>query len=287
MNYDYLTRIRNLIRLQTCRRTDHFVEGEFRSVYRGRSMDFDEIREYAPGDNVSDIDWKATSRSGKTLVRTYTAEKKHNILFIGDCGRKMNADTAAGEAKSDLAVLSFGVAAYLASLHGDDFAMLRGSRKSLSFSGFRSGEGNFQRMLGEYEKAVTRETEKGPGVLLQYAAETFRRKMIIFLITDLPGAEELQPRLLREISVNADLYVMVVGDGYLTGNGGPVYDCDAGIYASPFFDTDGKLAKAERQNQKEREDRVSHLLKQYHAGVVKMDRESEILDGIRRLTGEH
>ncbi len=60
MNYDFLTRIRSGITLYSKKKTSNILDGDFRSIFRGRSLDFDDLREYSYGDNVRDIDWKAS-----------------------------------------------------------------------------------------------------------------------------------------------------------------------------------------------------------------------------------
>ena len=102
MNYDYLAKIKSKIALYSKKKTSNFLDGEFRSVHRGRSFDFDDLREYTYGDNIKDIDWKSSSKTGKTLVRRFIAEKKHNVLFVVDTGNKMCADTSGFEDKSSL-----------------------------------------------------------------------------------------------------------------------------------------------------------------------------------------
>ena len=59
MDYDFLNRIRTGITLYSKKKTSNLLDGGFRSIFRGRSLDFDDLREYAYGDNVRDIDWKA------------------------------------------------------------------------------------------------------------------------------------------------------------------------------------------------------------------------------------
>ena len=73
MDYDYLSRIRANLTLYSKKKTANLLDGGFRSIFRGRSLDFDDLREYTYGDNVRDIDWKSSSKTGKTLVRRYIA----------------------------------------------------------------------------------------------------------------------------------------------------------------------------------------------------------------------
>ena len=150
MDYDYLSRIRANLTLYSKKKTSNLLDGGFRSIFRGRSLDFDDLREYTYGDNVRDIDWKSSSKTGKTLVRRYIAERKHNILLVGDSGMKMVADTDAGEAKEKLAVMTLGSLAYLANRHGDDFAMLMNRGPGMDFSFFKSGEVHFERIVRRY-----------------------------------------------------------------------------------------------------------------------------------------
>jgi uncharacterized protein (DUF58 family) len=93
------------------------VQGGVQSRIRGRGMDFDELREYAPGDNVRSIDWNASARTGRTFVRRYREERQLTVVFVVD----MSASGAlgAGDAtKRDQAVEIAGVLT-LAALHSD------------------------------------------------------------------------------------------------------------------------------------------------------------------------
>lgn len=75
--------------IYTTRATSRIIDGSYNSIYKGRSMNFDELREYVAGDDIKDVDWNATARSQKVLVRQYIAEKKHNIIWYstltGEC----------------------------------------------------------------------------------------------------------------------------------------------------------------------------------------------------------
>ena len=64
MDYDNLSKIRAQVSLFTNRKTSNVLDGDFTSVFRGRSLDFDDLREYAYGDNIKDIDWKSSSKTG-------------------------------------------------------------------------------------------------------------------------------------------------------------------------------------------------------------------------------
>ena len=64
-------------------------------------MNFDELREYVQGDDIKDIDWKASARSQKLLVRQYIAERKHNVLLVFDTNMNMLGDSDGFEEKRE------------------------------------------------------------------------------------------------------------------------------------------------------------------------------------------
>ena len=152
MNYEHLSKIRANIALHTNKKTENILDGGFTSIFRGRSLDFDDLREYQPGDNVRDIDWKSSSKTGKTLVRRYIAERKHNVLFVCDSGEKMIGDTSRGESKASIAENVLGTLMYLINRQGDDFALLQKNRDGVDFSYFKSGPVHFERLMTSYEK---------------------------------------------------------------------------------------------------------------------------------------
>src|SRR5690348_2864821 len=78
------------------------LEGGRYALIHTRSLEFDELRPYVPGDDVRDIDWKATSRSGHTLIKQFVSEKHHKIVVVADAGRNVSALAPSGELKKDI-----------------------------------------------------------------------------------------------------------------------------------------------------------------------------------------
>ena len=93
MEMKYITKVKASISIQTRKKTTNLLEGMYNSIYKGKSMNFQDLREYVVGDNIKDIDWKASARSDKILIKQFIAEKKHNVLFIIDSGKKMLGDS--------------------------------------------------------------------------------------------------------------------------------------------------------------------------------------------------
>ena len=70
------------IRIITNRLVDEHLSGEYHSVFKGQGIEFDEVREYAPGDDVRSIDWNVTARMGHPFVKRFCEERELTILFL-------------------------------------------------------------------------------------------------------------------------------------------------------------------------------------------------------------
>ena len=86
---DYITKVKAKLSLYSTKKTSNIFDGSYKSIYQGNGLDFENLREYIPGDSIRDIDWKASSRSGKILIKRYIAEKKHNVMLVFDTGKSM------------------------------------------------------------------------------------------------------------------------------------------------------------------------------------------------------
>src|SRR6202453_4146695 len=88
-----LAKMRRL-EIRTRRLVNDSLVGEYHSVFKGRGMDFDEVREYIPGDEVRAIDWNVTARAGRPFVKKYTEERELTILLLVDLSASGNFGSA-------------------------------------------------------------------------------------------------------------------------------------------------------------------------------------------------
>ena len=72
------------IQIVANRSVDDLLAGQYRSVFRGRGMEFDEVREYQPGDDIRTIDWNVTARTGTPFIKRFCEERELTILFLVD-----------------------------------------------------------------------------------------------------------------------------------------------------------------------------------------------------------
>ena len=284
LNYNYLDRVRRVATLYTRRKTSDLLDGDYRSMQHGRSLDFDDLREYRYGDDVNYIDWKSSSRAGKTLVRRYFADRKHDVLFIGDTGKKMTGDTPAGESKEQIALMAFGVAAYLFGKQGVNYALSYCGSEGRRISSFLSGPGHLEELLCGYQKAIeSGEPRKSFRETVADTANVFARHMVMMIITDTEGLAQLDAPLVKRLIYYNDVYIFKIEDALLTSDN--AYDLDTDAFADPFLALCGDLRDEELKIKEDLEHRADRLLTPNRVFFKSISREEEIVDALIYLFG--
>ena len=216
MRLEYISRIKDGLKryktISTKKTTSRVLDGSYNSIYKGRSMNFDELREYVPGDDVKDIDWKATSRSQKVLIRQYIAEKKHNIMLVMDTNRRMLADTSEGEEKREVALIGGGSLAYMVTSNGDYVSAIYSDGEKMCRFPFRMGFLNLETILSGYNKAVSLKNNSNIDQSLEYIIRNIRRRMIVVIVTDMEGISKVSESLLRQLILVHDVLLINVSD---------------------------------------------------------------------------
>ena len=277
LNYDYLDRVRRVASLYTKRKTSDLLDGDYSSMQHGRSLDFDDLREYRYGDDINYIDWKSSSRVGKPLVRRYFADRKHDVLFIGDTGKKMTGDTPAGESKEHIALMAVGVAAYILGKQGVNYALSYCTDESSRISSFTSGPSHLEELLGSYRKAIECGTPKQSfyDTLLNSAA-IFSQHMIMIIITDAEGLAEMDAGLIKRLIYYNDVYIFKIEDALLTAT--DVYDLDADDYVDPFLAMCRDLYREEVKLKEDLDKKAEKLLTPHRIFFKSISKEEEIVD---------
>ena len=271
--------------LPTQKKTSRVLDGSYRSIFKGHSMNFDELREYVQGDDVKDIDWKASSRSQKILVRQYVAEKKHNIMLVFDTNRHMLAQSADGLEKRELALISGGTLGYMVNSNGDYVAATYATETSVQHFHFKNGLMNLELILDHYHNSVTMENHSTINKALDYVLHNFHRRMILVLVTDRDGVSSLSEATLKRLLVMHDVLLIQVGDAEL--NGKDLYDIDRGEYLPDFITRDKKLAAIAREKRDRAERESAEKLKRLGIACVTVNNLEDMDDQILVLLNKH
>lgn len=279
MDMKYIKKIKANLAIYTKRKTSNILEGSYNSIYKGRSMNFEDLREYVVGDNIKDIDWKASARSNKILIKQYIAEKKHNILFILDTGKKMLADTKEQEPKREIALMTAGTIAYLVNKHGDSISAIYRGKENIKFFPFQTGLYNIERILNYYDKEIS--TESNLETLIDYAMKCIKRKMIVFIITDINGINNISESTLKKLSLKHDVMIINISDALMTGYN--IFDIEQESYIPNYILEDKKLKDMEIEIKNQIYKEAKQKLKKYNIVITTINRQRDIVKDVYKL----
>jgi uncharacterized protein (DUF58 family) len=208
-----LKKVKSKMTIYAHQKVRGLLDGEYGSVFKGRSMDFDDLREYILGDDVKDIDWKATARSGQTLIRRYVAIRKHNIMLVVNTGKSMKAVTPTLEDKTDVSIMIAGVMGYLAQKHGDLVSLVAGDDAGAHFIPLSGRNAQLEQMLQYVDKrANAQSANSNANRIFEYIARNIKRKMILIVISDSIEVDDVQLTLLRRLRAQHEIMFVRIND---------------------------------------------------------------------------
>ena len=150
---------------------------------RGGSMEFESLREYATGDDVRQLDWKATARRARLIVRNQEAERNQTVLLLLDCGRLMNA-TEDGVSKLDHAVNAALLLAHVALARGDRVGLCTFSGKVHAWLTPRGNQAQ-NRLIGETLYDLRGDyAESDHARCLKFVAARHSKRSLLVVLTD-------------------------------------------------------------------------------------------------------
>ena len=285
MIMNYVTKIRAKVNIYASKKSTNLFDGSYKSVYQGNGLDFENLREYNPGDSIRDIDWKASSRSGKMLVKRYIAEKKHNIMIVFDTGKKMTAHTKNMEIKKDLALNVGGIVGYLAAKNGDNVGAIWCRKGYIQYHQLRTGMHNIERILTSYDKENFEENESDLEKSLEYIVKNINRKMVVFVISDAIGIRDVSESTLKKLVTRHDVLYVQIGDADYTD--GTAYSLDKDFYIPEFITRNKKLIRIEQEAKQKLDKEIKDKLLQYRMVNTRIDSEEDMVDRIIELLEGH
>lgn len=242
----HLTRVKRRLALHSRRRVPSSLTGQYASTQVGRGIDFNDLRSYVRGDDVKDIDWKASARGRQLLVRRYVAERQHRVLLCVSTGRSMAALNDVGVSKRELAVLVTGVVGYLAVSHGDQVALAHGDAARCHLTRTAAGEVHLERLLGTVHDAIAPTGAASDlAAVLEHVVRTVRRRTILVVVADETVLSPRVDELLRRLLVQHEVLFLTIADldPTVRGPGGRLFDVDAGTEIPHWLRDDPTLGR--------------------------------------------
>src|SRR5882672_9859743 len=207
LNRELLTQVRRL-EIKTRRLVQETFSGQYGSVFRGMGVEFAEVREYVPGDEVRSIDWNVTARMGHPYVKKFVAEREMTVMLMVDGSASLRFGTAL-RWKSELAAEVAAVLGFSAIRNSDKVGLCLYSDRVEKFVRPLKGRLHTLRLVRDVlefapERVATRTEEA-----LRYMNRVLKRKAVVFLLSDF---YEVNERLLAVTAKRHDLIALQVRD---------------------------------------------------------------------------
>ncbi len=198
-----------LIELRTRGLVNTVFSGEYQSVFKGQGMEFNEVREYAPGDEYRSIDWNVSARMGHPFVKKYAEERELTVLFAVDLSGSEQFGTR-GRFKAELAAEVAAVLAMAAIKNNDRVGLLLFTDRVEEFVPPKKGRRHALRLIRDLLAFKPTGIGTDLSVALDYLGRILRHRAIIFLVSDF--LDESFEKSLKIISRRHDVVAVTVSD---------------------------------------------------------------------------
>ena len=157
--------------------------GEYHSVFKGRGMNFAEVREYHYGDDIRNIDWNVTARSGAPFVKVFDEERELTVMLVVDVSASGNFGST-GRMKGEVAIEICAVLAFSAITNNDKVGLIIFSDRIEKFVPPRKGRRHVLRVLRELFYFEPQGHGTDVAGALKYLARVVRRRSVVFVVSD-------------------------------------------------------------------------------------------------------
>jgi uncharacterized protein (DUF58 family) len=162
--------------------TDVFA-GAYHSVFKGRGMEFDEVREYQPGDDIRSIDWNVTARTGFAHIKKYVEERELTVMVLVDASASVHF-ASTNQMKNKLAAEIAAVLAFAAIRNNDKVGLLMFTDEPELFIPPKKGKSHVLRVIREILYFKPRAKATNLPKVLEYLIKVLRRRSTVFVISD-------------------------------------------------------------------------------------------------------
>jgi uncharacterized protein (DUF58 family) len=186
------------IHIRTRRLVDGVFAGEYHSVFKGRGMEFADVREYVPGDDVRTIDWNVTARTGHPFVKRYVEERELTVMLLVDLSASGRFGSVA-RLKSEIATELCALLALSAIRNNDKVGLILFTDRIERFVPPQKGKDRALRVIREMLHVRPERRGTDLGLALDYLHRVSRRRSVAFLVSDfLAAGYERALRLARQ-----------------------------------------------------------------------------------------
>ncbi|UCE23146.1 MAG: DUF58 domain-containing protein [Candidatus Zixiibacteriota bacterium] len=188
---EILKKIRR-IEIRTKKLVNDLFSGEYHSTFKGQGMEFEEVRQYEPGDEIRLIDWNVTARTGYPHIKKFKEERELSVVMLVDASSSGKFGTR-DRFKSETAAELCALLAFSAIKNNDKVGLIIFTDKIEKFIPPQKGRGHVLRLIREILYFRPEGVATDIGGALEYFSKVIRRKSVVFLVSDFLSEHYLKP----------------------------------------------------------------------------------------------
>jgi uncharacterized protein (DUF58 family) len=199
----------NLIRISTRKAVTATFAGEYASVFKGRGMEFDEVREYQSGDDIRTIDWNVTARTGRLHTKRFLEERELTVLFLVDLSGSEGFGSGT-RTKAEIAAEVSALLALSAVRNNDRVGLIIFTDRVEVYIPPKKGMTHLLRLVRELLTHSPRHRETGISAVLDFVGRVLHKRSVLFLISDF--LDQGFERKMKVLAVRHDLIAIPLTD---------------------------------------------------------------------------
>ena len=208
------------IQVRADRMVTDVMAGGYSSVFRGSGIEFDEVREFAEGDELRSVDWNVTARVGRPFVKKFVEERELTVLFLLDRSASMGFGTRpAGRPPrrtvATTAALFVGCVAFAAARNHDKAGLVTFTDRVERYVPAKKGRYHVLRLIREACEAPLPGARGALGVALDFAGRVQKKHAVVFVVSDFLGGDATGR--LRLLAQRHDVIAVRVRDPFAGG----------------------------------------------------------------------
>ena len=197
------------IEIRTKGLVNQVFSGEYHSVFKGRGMEFSEVREYQFGDDIRNIDWNVTARFGHPFIKIFEEERELTVILLVDLSGSLLFGTVE-KTKQQIAAELSAILAFSAMKNNDKVGLILFTDKIEKFVPPRKGRKHVLRVIRDVLSFEPKGKATNLKSALEYMNNAIKKKSIVFLISDF--MDEGYEKILRMVGKKHDLIGVVLND---------------------------------------------------------------------------
>ncbi len=199
------------IQIVANRAVNDLFAGQYKSVFRGRGMEFNEVREYQPGDDVRTIDWNVTARTGTgtAFIKRFCEERELTIMFLVDVSAS-GAFGSVDRSKLDMVVEAAATLMFSALKNNDKVGLITFCDDVIDYFPPRKGKSHVLHLIRELVAVEPVARDTNLAAALEFLSRVQRRRAVVFLISDFLAADS--QHAMAVCNKRHDLIAMTVSD---------------------------------------------------------------------------